>query len=1008
MATGLGDVAIGNRIIANIIETDSITTSEVHYPNALSFINETTGYTTMEISDEDFALTGKTIYAWGNDLANPGTTTEMFSVGVNSLGNFEIYDLNNGQPRMTINASTGNFTFNPPLGGGSSTGGAGGLQLYLNNSSYPSNNTAPDNTATLLLTPANYTTPQTNLSYSFVGSSDNSAHLMGTFTTSFTTIPKNLIIPAGFWDLNAYTLVNQVASQVVFWFDAYYVNSGTEYLIASGITSKSDVTLALTSQVSIASLYIPTTNVIAQTDFLRIKVYVQQPTGNTNGHTFKIDFNDNTISHLHTSIISDQASTIDTTEISSAGTYYPTLVSTGAGNQDGQTLYTDTGISFNSSTNNLTTTTFTGALSGNATTATTATNVNLTNDNTAGVYNIPFAKVSTGSQQLYTDTTGLFYNPSTNNLSTSIFTGNLTGTASNATNAVNAINATTANTATYATSAGSAGSADSMLSVATNTGLYGQYYYMNMCAQPISSASYRFVNTSVYFDNSTTTMYCTNFDGLATTASKANQVIPQVTPTTTVKYLTFVENSGSNYDLLVDKTVPLTYTPSTGTISSSSFTVAGGANTQLRVYDRSATPTNYWDIYNTSTNLAMFLSYLGVLTVLGTSCGYYMRSRTDNANTWQTYATGSSGSSTYYWNSTNGGNQTYLQDTGMLHLDGTNAMLRLADQSAGGAFQIFMSSGALNFKNNALVNSSMTLNGYGWMNLIGTQARVQLNSQAGLDNWTWFVTGATGTSRMRYTYYNGSTATSINPFDVLNDGTMLLGTSTTALPDVQLFGNTGEGSFRGGNSAYGLVGISSGIIRLATNASSTTCCQLRISGLNTTLGVWDFQYGGTSQSVASVINQNNTADPAHMEIYHITAHGTAGYFYQCLYNTNTIGGLKQTGATTITTITSSDYRLKDDITPLDEEETGRKIDSLKPCSFTWKTDQKTDTGFIAHEFAETFPSSVFGEKDAVKADGSIDTQMISVSSTEIIATLVAELQFLRKRVATLEQKLNLG
>jgi hypothetical protein len=319
-----------------------------------------------------------------------------------------------------------------------------------------------------------------------------------------------------------------------------------------------------------------------------------------------------------------------------------------------------------------------------------------------------------------------------------------------------------------------------------------------------------------------------------------------------------------------------------------------------------------------------------------------------------------------------------------------------------------MSSGALNFKNNALTASSALLNGYGWLTLQGNQARVQMYSASAgsADYWNFTSTGASGGARLRFSYFNGSTSTTINPFDCLNDGTLLMGTSTTALPDIQLFGNTGEGAFRGGSASYGMMGILGGVVRIASNASSTTCVQLRISGLNTTLGVWDFQYGGTSQSVASVINQNNTADPAHMEIYHITAHGTAGYFYQCLYNATTIGGLKQTSSTTITTITSSDYRLKDDITPLDEEETGRKIDNLKPCSFTWKTDQLRDTGFIAHEFAETFPKSVFGEKDAVKADGTIDTQMISVSSTEIIATLVAELQFLRKRMAILEAKLN--
>jgi hypothetical protein len=101
------------------------------------------------------------------------------------------------------------------------------------------------------------------------------------------------------------------------------------------------------------------------------------------------------------------------------------------------------GLSCNPSTSTITATTFSGALSGNSTTATTATNatnVALTSDNTSGTYYLPFAKTSgTGNKPLYIDdtTTALTYNPSTSNLTATTFTGSHIGTA-NITNAVNA------------------------------------------------------------------------------------------------------------------------------------------------------------------------------------------------------------------------------------------------------------------------------------------------------------------------------------------------------------------------------------------------------------------------------------------------------------------------------------------------------------------------------------------------------------------------------------------
>ena len=87
---------------------------------------------------------------------------------------------------------------------------------------------------------------------------------------------------------------------------------------------------------------------------------------------------------------------------------------------------TTTNITCNPSTGLLTATTFSGSLSGNSTTATTASKVSLTSDNTSGTYFIPFSKTpASASNQLFVDDSSgpLTYNPSTSTLTSVIFSG---------------------------------------------------------------------------------------------------------------------------------------------------------------------------------------------------------------------------------------------------------------------------------------------------------------------------------------------------------------------------------------------------------------------------------------------------------------------------------------------------------------------------------------------------------------------------------------------------------
>lgn len=96
-----------------------------------------------------------------------------------------------------------------------------------------------------------------------------------------------------------------------------------------------------------------------------------------------------------------------------------------------------------------------------------------------------------------------------------------------------------------------------------------------------------------------------------------------------------------------------------------------------------------------------------------------------------------------------------------------------------------------------------------------------------------------------------------------------------------------------------------------------------------------------------------------------------------------------TSATSFTT--TSDYRLKENITPMTGALT--KVALLKPVTYTWKDGGEDAEGFIAHELAEVCPHAVTGEKDAVDEEGNPVYQGIDTSF--LVATLTAAIQELK-------------
>jgi len=126
-----------------------------------------------------------------------------------------------------------------------------------------------------------------------------------------------------------------------------------------------------------------------------------------------------------------------------------------------------------------------------------------------------------------------------------------------------------------------------------------------------------------------------------------------------------------------------------------------------------------------------------------------------------------------------------------------------------------------------------------------------------------------------------------------------------------------------------------------------------------------------------------------------------GYIHIGFINPNGRVGAISTSGSATTYSTSSDYRLKNTITPM----TGAiaKVALLKPVTYKWNVDGSDGQGFIAHELQEVVGGCVTGTKDAVDADGKPQYQ--GVDTSFLVATLTAAIQEQQALITSLTTRL---
>ena len=134
----------------------------------------------------------------------------------------------------------------------------------------------------------------------------------------------------------------------------------------------------------------------------------------------------------------------------------------------------------------------------------------------------------------------------------------------------------------------------------------------------------------------------------------------------------------------------------------------------------------------------------------------------------------------------------------------------------------------------------------------------------------------------------------------------------------------------------------------------------------------------------------------------VALRGGTNNFFMAFYkesNNDLIGSITGSSGTATAFNTSSDYRLKENVSYTFDATT--RLKQLKPARFNFKADADTTVdGFLAHEVSSIVPEAITGTKDAVDDDNKPIHQQIDQS--KLVPLLVKTIQELEARITALE------
>jgi hypothetical protein len=219
----------------------------------------------------------------------------------------------------------------------------------------------------------------------------------------------------------------------------------------------------------------------------------------------------------------------------------------------------------------------------------------------------------------------------------------------------------------------------------------------------------------------------------------------------------------------------------------------------------------------------------------------------------------------------------------------------------------------------------------------------------------------------------------------------------------------GDITFGANASYYGTLGYNAGTGHLEFTSGDGGFKWIRRSGLATSMVL--------DSSGRLLVGTSTGSSPASGKISLKAAMNTdngvviqnsdtqgAGQYFALFYNSADVaaGSISHSGTTSVSFNTSSDYRLKENVTAVTDGIT--RLQQLKPSRFNFIADPaKTVDGFIAHEVQTVVPEAITGEKDAVDDDGNPIYQ--GIDQSKLVPLLTAALQEAVAKIESLEARL---
>ena len=229
--------------------------------------------------------------------------------------------------------------------------------------------------------------------------------------------------------------------------------------------------------------------------------------------------------------------------------------------------------------------------------------------------------------------------------------------------------------------------------------------------------------------------------------------------------------------------------------------------------------------------------------------------------------------------------------------------------------------------------------------------------------------------------------------DVQNGMTIVSGTSASGMI---AFADGASGA-----SAYrGYFDYSHASDTLAIGTGGSEAMRIDASGnflLGKTSVSWtidgtQIENGGETLGVTSSLTGNN---------FFARKNNATGTMFAFWYNSTNIGNITS-GTSSVAYNTSSDYRLKENVTDVTDGIT--RVKQLNPKRFNFIADPDTTVdGFIAHEAQAVVPEAVTGTHNEVDDDG--NAVMQGIDQSKLVPLLTAALQEAIAKIETLETEM---